>query len=232
MKNNVLRLSLSTSFLCVLISFYAQAQQTYEMVPLDYSYDALAPYIDVRTMDIHYNKHYAGYTNNLNKALKDMKVEHTATLEDLFRNISRYPVAVRNNAGGYYNHNLYWQNLTPDKDTRMSDLFKKAVEKRFSSLENLQKALSEASGKRFGSGWVWLIVNADHELEVTSTANQDNPLMDVAEEKGHPVLAIDVWEHAYYLNYQNRRKDYTEAVLQIINWRIVSDRYQTIISAQ
>ena len=196
----------------------------YTLQQLPYATNALEPVIDAQTMEIHYSKHHKTYVDNLNKALADVKVEDIS-LEDLIKNISKYPVAVRNNAGGDYNHTLFWNNLSPE-NTKPSDSLLNAINNKFGSLENLQKEINDIGLKRFGSGWVWLIIK-DGELNITSTPNQDNPLMDLSETKGTPILGIDIWEHAYYLKHQNKRADYLENIWKIINWNEVSSRYQS-----
>ncbi|WP_426482169.1 superoxide dismutase [Chryseobacterium sp. R2ACT005] len=196
----------------------------YTLQPLPYEISALEPVIDTKTMDIHFNRHHKTYVDNLNKALDEMEIENLS-LEELFINISKHPVAVRNNAGGHYNHAMFWKSLSPVA-TELSESLSKAINNQFGSLENLKKEVNEAGLKRFGSGWVWLIIK-DGALQIISTPNQDNPLMDTAEIKGVPILGIDVWEHAYYLKHENKRVDYLENIWKIINWKEVSWRYQT-----
>lgn len=208
--------------LCVSVS--AQFVQK----PLPYSYDALEPYIDAKTMEIHYSKHHAGYVKNLNDAIKGTALEKM-TLYDLFSKASSLPVAVRNNAGGHYNHEMFWSLLTPDKNTKPSDGLLVSITEKFGSMENLKQKLNQAALSRFGSGWVWLYVSGEKQLEISTTANQDNPLMDDAQNKGIPILGIDLWEHAYYLKYQNKRADYLLAIWNIINWNEVSARYNSIL---
>lgn len=198
----------------------AQFSQT----ALPYSYNSLEPHIDAQTMEIHYSKHHAGYVANLNKAL-DGKPEAALSLEEVLAKVSTLGDAVRNNAGGHYNHELFWSVLTPEKGTKPSDALQKAIEKHFGSVDELKTLLNNAAATRFGSGWAWLYVTADGSLAVCSTPNQDNPLMDLAQFKGTPVLGIDVWEHAYYLKYQNRRGDYLSEIWSVINWKEVSKRY-------
>ncbi len=190
---------------------------------LAYGFDALEPHIDAQTMQIHHDKHHQAYVDNLNKALAGTDGE-TKTLEELMANISAYPAAVRNNGGGHYNHTLFWTVLGPNGGQPEGDLAN-AINEAFGSLDGLKEKMNAAGATRFGSGWAWLIVK-DGKLEVTSTPNQDNPLMDVADVKGHPVLGIDVWEHAYYLKYQNKRPDYLSAIWNVINWAEVDKRYK------
>lgn len=196
---------------------------TYKLDPLPYDSAALEPHIDKETMEIHHGKHHQGYVNNLNKALEENADAASKSLEDLMANISKYNTAIRNNGGGHYNHRLFWNILT-DKSTSPSADLQKAIDEKFGGMDGLKEKLSQAGATRFGSGWAWLIVK-DGALEVTSTPNQDNPLMDVAEVQGTPILGIDVWEHAYYLKYQNKRPDYLNAVWNVINWDEVSKNY-------
>ncbi len=193
---------------------------------LPYAPEALEPHIDAQTMQIHHGKHHQAYVDNLNKALAGTDAEHK-TLEELMANISAYPAAVRNNGGGHYNHTLFWTILGPNGGSPSGDL-STAINEAFGSLDGLKEKMNNAGATRFGSGWAWLIVK-DGKLEVTSTANQDNPLMDVAEVKGTPILGIDVWEHAYYLKYQNRRPEYLGAVGNVINWAEVERRYKAAL---
>jgi Fe-Mn family superoxide dismutase len=190
---------------------------------LGYSFDALEPYIDAQTMEIHYTKHHRGYYDNFMKAAEEMALLQTP-LEEIMKNISKYSEVLRNNAGGYYNHNLFWANMTPDKKEVPAEL-KAAIEKDFGSWDAFTGEFGKAAKSRFGSGWAWLSVDPEGKLFVSSTPNQDNPLMDVAEKRGIPVLGLDVWEHAYYLKYQNRRAEYVEKFWNIIDWQAVADRY-------
>lgn len=195
---------------------------------LPYAYDALEPFIDNKTMETHYEKHHGGYVSNLNKAIAGISTTnniHTLELEAIIENISRYPLAVRNNAGGHYNHSLFWLLLTPEKHIKPSDKLADAINTAFGSFEEFKKKFSEAATGRFGSGWAWLIKNSLGGLEICSTSNQDNPLMDIADIKGIPILGLDVWEHAYYLKYQNKRADYIDAWWNIVNWKEVEKRY-------
>jgi Fe-Mn family superoxide dismutase len=196
----------------------------YELPKLKYKYDALEPLIDARTMEIHHTKHHATYTNNLNSALKDSGLEGK-NLELLFSEASKLPVAIRNNGGGYYNHNLYWDTLAPGGSTKPEGELLEAVKNAFGNEDIFKDTFVKAALTRFGSGWAWLVKN-DKALAVSSTPNQDNPLMDIAEVQGVPILCIDVWEHAYYLNYQNRRSDYIEAFWKLINWDEVARRFK------
>ncbi len=193
---------------------------------LQYAFDALEPHIDAQTMQIHHDKHHQAYVDNLNKALEGTDAADKS-LEELMANISSYAPAVRNNGGGHYNHSLFWEVLS-NNGSKPSGALAQAITDTFGSLEALQEKMSTAGATRFGSGWSWLSV-AGGKLQVSSTANQDNPLMDVAEVKGTPVLGIDVWEHAYYLKYQNKRPDYLKAIWNVINWDAVGARYDAAV---
>lgn len=196
----------------------------YVLPDLPYAHNALEPYIDQLTMEIHHGKHHQGYVNNLNNAIAGTELENMS-LEDIFRNMSRYPTAVRNNGGGHWNHDLFWKVLGPDGGGKPEGELLRAIEQRFSSFEDFREEFSRAGATRFGSGWAWLIVDSNGVLQVTSTPNQDNPLMDVAEQQGTPILGVDVWEHAYYLQYQNRRPEYLENFWSVVNWNEVERRY-------
>lgn len=199
---------------------------SFELPELPYDYNALEPYIDEQTMRIHHGKHHAGYTKKLNAALENTDVSGKS-IEDILKNISNYSVGVRNNGGGYYNHAIFWTVMGPDQGGSPSGELAEAIDSAFGSFDNFNSEFSAAAGSRFGSGWAWLCVDADGKLFVTSTPNQDNPLMDIAAQRGTPILGLDVWEHAYYLNYQNRRPDYVSAFFDVINWNAVSERYQS-----
>ncbi len=197
---------------------------SFELPKLPYSYTALEPWIDARTMEIHHTKHHGAYTTNLNNALQGSGSEGKP-IEEILQHVGTLPAAVRNNGGGFYNHNLYWEILTPGGSKQPGGVLLEAIQESFGSLAALKEAFAKAAVTRFGSGWAWLLLK-DNKLVVSSTPNQDNPLMDVAEVKGIPVLGIDVWEHAYYLNYQNRRPDYVEAFWNLINWDEVAGRFK------
>ncbi|CAH0195148.1 MULTISPECIES: superoxide dismutase [unclassified Pedobacter] len=197
----------------------------FELPALHYATDALEPHIDKTTMEIHHDKHHQAYVTNLNKALEG-KPEATSSIEEIVKNISKFPAAVRNNGGGHYNHSLFWNILGPNKGGEPAGDLAKAINETFGSFADLKTKLQEAGATRFGSGWAWLSVGADKKLQVSSTPNQDNPLMDVAEVKGAPILGIDVWEHAYYLKYQNKRPDYLAAIWNVINWDAVAELYK------
>lgn len=196
----------------------------FELAKLGYDYTALEPHIDARTMEIHHDKHHAAYTNNLNAAIVGTALEGK-TIEDILTKISGQSAAVRNNGGGFYNHNLYWDVIAPGGSPKPEGVLLSAINDSFGSLQNFQEAFVKAAVTRFGSGWAWLVLH-ENKLAVSSTPNQDNPLMDVAEVKGTPILGIDVWEHAYYLNYQNRRPDYVNAFWNLINWDEVARRFK------
>lgn len=191
---------------------------------LPYAHDALEPHIDAQTMEIHHGKHHAGYTSKLNAAIEGTDLENQS-VEDMMKNISKHSGAVRNNGGGFFNHSLFWQVMSPKGGGEPTGDIAAAIDEAFGSYGKFKEEFSSAAGSRFGSGWAWLIVGADGKLHVTSTPNQDNPLMDIAETKGTPVLGLDVWEHAYYLKYQNKRPDYVSAFFHVINWDEVNRRY-------
>lgn len=197
----------------------------FELPKLAYAYDALEPHIDARTMEIHHSKHHAGYTNNLNVAIAGTDLEGKS-IEEILANISQHSVAVRNNGGGFYNHDLFWKVMSPNGGGKPSGDLLTAIEKDFGSFDAFKEEFSKAAATRFGSGWAWLVKQADGKLVVTSTANQDNPLMDIADVKGTPILGLDVWEHAYYLKFQNRRPDYISVFWEVINWEEVVKRFQ------
>ncbi|MEM6261714.1 MAG: superoxide dismutase [Bacteroidota bacterium] len=197
---------------------------SFTLPDLPYAFDALEPHIDARTMEIHHDKHHAGYTNKLNAAIEGTPLAGHS-IEDILANVSQHSGGVRNNGGGFYNHDLFWKVMSPSGGGAPSGALADAINSAFGSYDGFKEAFAGAAGTRFGSGWAWLIKKADGSLAVTSTPNQDNPLMDVADEQGTPLLGIDVWEHAYYLNYQNRRPDYVQAFFNVINWDYVSELY-------
>jgi Fe-Mn family superoxide dismutase len=197
---------------------------SFKLPKLLYAYNALEPYIDARTMEIHHEKHHGGYTNNLNSAIQGTILEGK-TIEEILAGVSAHSPAVRNNGGGYYNHNLYWNIMAPGGVKSPEGELLDAINDSFGSVQDFKEAFTKAALTRFGSGWAWLVKQGD-SLVVSSTPNQDNPLMDVAEIKGTPVLGIDVWEHAYYLKYQNRRPDYVDAFWNVINWDEVARRFK------
>ena len=205
----------------------AVAGTGFTQTPLPYAYTALEPHIDARTMEIHYSKHAAAYASNLRDAAKEEGVDTTLPLEQVLATISKYSPKMRNNGGGHYNHELFWSILgagaSPEAGPEGGLL--KAIKTSFGSYETFVSQFETAAKTRFGSGWAWLLVDATGKLVVSSTPNQDNPLMDVAEVKGTPILGLDVWEHAYYLHYQNRRPDYVTAFWKVVNWKAVADRF-------
>jgi len=188
----------------------------FELPSLPYATNALEPNIDQATMEIHHGKHHNAYVTNLNAAVKGTDAE-SMKLEDILKSISKYSPAVRNNGGGHYNHSLFWTLLSPNGGGKPSGVVAAAIDKAFGSFDTFKEQFAAAGTSRFGSGWAWLVV-VNGELKITSTPNQDNPLMDVADVKGTPILALDVWEHAYYLKYQNRRPDYIAAFWNVVNW--------------
>jgi Fe-Mn family superoxide dismutase len=196
---------------------------------LPYSYSDLEPYIDARTMEIHYSKHHAGYVSKLNEAVKILEGNHPLDIKDIFENITDYSSTIRNNAGGHYNHEFFWTILTPDIETKLSLELSTAIDDAFGNFNEFKTIFTQEAISRFGSGWVWLIVTKNDGLIVTSTPNQDNPLMNDAPIKGTPILGIDLWEHAYYLKYQNRRSDYLESIWNVIDWDKVSELYNNAI---
>lgn len=199
--------------------------------PLPYAFGALTEAIDTTTMEIHYSKHAAGYATNVQDAAKAEGVDMNKPLEDVLYRISKYSQKMRNNAGGHYNHEMFWKCMSPNGGGKPSGKLALAIDSSFGSFETFKTQFSDAGKNRFGSGWAWLIIDNDKKLRITSTPNQDNPLMDVAtsEIKGFPLLALDVWEHAYYLRYQNKRPDYIAAWWKVVNWNYVQERYATVL---
>lgn len=200
-------------------------EMAFELPKLDYAYNALEPNVDAATMEIHHSKHHAAYTNNLNAALEG-SADASKSIEALMADVSKRSVAVRNNGGGFYNHSLFWKVIGPNGGGKPSGDLLQAIEKNFGSFDAFKEEFSKAAATRFGSGWAWLVKTADGKLVVSSTPNQDNPLMDVADVKGTPILGLDVWEHAYYLKYQNRRPDYIQAFWNVVNWDEVAARFK------
>lgn len=197
----------------------------FELPSLPYAFEALEPHIDARTMEIHHGKHHQAYVNNLNNALKDNADAAGKSLEEILASVSKFPMAVRNNGGGHWNHSLFWQLLSPTGGGLPTGKLADAITASFGSFDAFKEQFNTAATTRFGSGWAWLVLHGD-KLVVTSTANQDNPLMDIAEVKGTPILALDVWEHAYYLHYQNRRPDYIGAFWNVVNWEKASALFE------
>jgi Fe-Mn family superoxide dismutase len=211
LKNNIINLNIEI--------------MAFQLPALAYATDALEPHIDKMTMEIHHGKHHQAYVDNVNKALAGTEGENHK-IEDLMKSISKYPMPVRNNGGGHFNHTLYWSIMSPNGGGAPAGDLAKAIDAAFGSFEEFKKKFAEAGMTRFGSGWSWLSVSSDGKLQVSSTPNQDNPLMDIAEVKGTPILGMDVWEHAYYLKYQNKRADYVAAFMNVVNWNAVADRFE------
>ena len=197
---------------------------SFTLPKLPYSYDALEPHIDARTMEIHHTKHHNAYTTNLNSAIAGTELEGKS-IEDILRNLDMNNNAVRNNGGGFFNHNLFWETMSPNKGGKPAGKLGKAIDESFGSFDAFKKSFSKAAATRFGSGWAWLCVHKGGRLEICSTPNQDNPLMPNTGCEGYPILGLDVWEHAYYLNYQNRRPDYIQAFFNVVNWDKVTELF-------
>ena len=197
---------------------------SFELPSLSYAYTALEPHVDARTMEIHHTKHHQAYVTNLNAALNGSASEGKS-LDALMAEMSKQPAAVRNNGGGHYNHNLFWEIMSPNAGGQPAGELADAINTAFGSFDKFKEDFAKAGMTRFGSGWAWLIKH-DGKLVITSTPNQDNPLMDLADVKGFPLLGLDVWEHAYYLHYQNRRADYITAWWNVVNWNVVNERFQ------
>ncbi|ADB41362.1 superoxide dismutase [Spirosoma linguale] len=193
--------------------------------PLPYPSDSLEPNIDKQTMEIHHGKHHNAYVTNLNNAIAGTEMENKS-IEDLLASVSSAPVAVRNNGGGHYNHTLFWNTISGSGGGQPTGTLAEAIDSKFGSFDAFKEEFTKAATTRFGSGWAWLIVTPEGELAITSSPNQDNPLMDIAEVKGFPIIGLDVWEHAYYLKYQNRRPDYIAAYFNVVDWAAAEKRYQ------
>ena len=204
--------------------FGQQSDADFAFAPMPYAYDALEPHIDARTMQIHYEKHHRGYHNNLLKALNEVSANDKKTLKQVLGQLNGKSDALRNNAGGHFNHSFFWQTMSPDGGGLPSGILLEKIQQAFGSYENFQQQFKAAALSRFGSGWAWLCIGSNGKLFVSSTANQDNPLMDVAEQKGIPILGLDVWEHAYYLQYQNLRGNYIDAFWNVVDWKTVQSR--------
>jgi superoxide dismutase len=216
----------------VLLFFSLQLNaQGYNLPALKYTYESYEPFIDAQTMEIHHSKHHQAYVKNLNKAIAGINLEKI-TLNTLMLNVSQRADVIRNNAGGHFNHSLFWEILAPKEKqtTNITNEFDSEVKTTFGHLDSIKAKLNQAASTRFGSGWAWLIVTPDKKLVITSTPNQDNPIMDVAKDRGIPILGIDVWEHAYYLKYQNKRGDYLSAIWNLIDWGIVSEKYNAALT--
>ncbi len=219
-----------TVFGLLFVGQFAANGQTHTLPKLPYSYDALEPYIDAQTMEIHYSKHHQAYLTNLNKALSGTKAEKLP-LEDLLIAAERRGPAIRNNGGGHYNHSLFWSILSPDGAKTPNGKLADDIKNTFTSLDSLKKLLNAGATARFGSGWVWLYVTPENKLAVCSSPNQDNPIMDASKDnRGIPILGIDVWEHAYYLKYQNKRGDYLGAIWNVIDWNAVGEKYEQALN--
>ena len=201
-----------------------QILMAFELPQLNYAYDALEPHIDARTMEIHHSKHHNGYTNNLNTAIAGTDLE-TKSIETILGDLDMSNKSLRNNGGGFYNHSLFWNVMNPEGKEALSGELKDAILLAYGTFEDFKSAFSKAAATQFGSGWAWLCVHKGGKVEVCSTPNQDNPLMPGVSCSGTPILGLDVWEHAYYLNYQNRRPDYIEAFFSVINWTVVEKRF-------
>ncbi|WP_266362787.1 superoxide dismutase [Tellurirhabdus rosea] len=197
----------------------------FELAPLPYPSNALEPNIDQQTMEIHHGRHHNTYVTNLNNAVNGTDLAEKS-LEDLLAEVSKYPVAVRNNGGGHWNHTFFWNIMSPNGGGQPTGQLAEAINAKFGSFDALKEEFAKAATGRFGSGWAWLIVTENGELAITSTPNQDNPLMDVADQKGTPILGLDVWEHAYYLKYQNKRPDYIAAWWNVVDWNAANQRFQ------
>ncbi len=197
----------------------------FELAPLPYAADALEPFIDRQTMEIHHGKHHQAYVTNLNNAVNGTELAGHS-IEDILKNVGKAPVAVRNNGGGHWNHTFFWNSLKKNEGGKPTGALAQAIDGKFGSYDAFKEEFAKAATTRFGSGWAWLMVGADGELAVASTPNQDNPLMDVADKQGTPVLGLDVWEHAYYLKYQNKRPDYIAAFWNVVNWEVANQHYE------
>ena len=204
---------------------------TFKMVSLPFKYEELAPNIDALTMELHYSKHYLTYTNNLNKAVVGTEIDQLP-IEDILKKLDISNSDLRNNAGGYYNHSLFWETIAPKAGGQPKDTLASAINRDFGSFANFKSQFSDAAEKQFGSGWAWLITDKAGKLQVTSSSNQDNPLMPNATIKGSPILGLDVWEHSYYLNYQYKRKRYIDAFFNVINWKKVNEKYEDVMRAK
>ncbi|RXR30135.1 superoxide dismutase [Flavobacterium piscinae] len=203
----------------------------FEMIALPYAYNALEPHIDAKTMEVHFSKHHLGYANNLNKAIVGTEMANMS-IEDILKKLDPENKAVRNNGGGYYNHNFFWEIMAPNKGGEPTGAVAEAITKDFGSFADFKTQFTEAATKQFGSGWAWLIVDKTGKLVITTTANQDNPLMTKLGNTGTPILAVDVWEHAYYLKHQNKRKDYVEGFFNVINWDKVTEKYTAAVAVE
>lgn len=225
-KSSILTIAgLGTQLLPGNFLFATTPGDEFTLPKLPYEYTALEPNIDAMTMEIHYSRHHKAYVDNLNKAVNENKI--SGSLDELMKNMSKYPPAVRNNGGGHWNHSFFWKIMKPGGGGMPTGKIGEAINSSFNSFEEFKTKLEEAGTKRFGSGWAWLYLDANKKLTIGSTPNQDNPLMDLSDIKGKPILGIDVWEHAYYLKYQNKRGDYLKAWWNVVNWDQVTENFNT-----
>jgi Fe-Mn family superoxide dismutase len=221
------KLSIIQIIVIIMTTTALNAQQNsspFQLITLPYAYDALEPHIDARTMEIHHTKHHAAYVSNLNAAILGTEGEKMS-LQEILANTKKFDMKVRNNAGGVFNHDLFFLTLSPNGGGQPAGELATAIDAAFGGFENMKTQMNTAGAGRFGSGWAWLYVSSEGKLAIGSTPNQDNPLMDIAEFKGAPIFGIDVWEHAYYLKYQNRRADYLNAIWSVVDWNAVSKRF-------
>ncbi|MDD2982581.1 MAG: superoxide dismutase [Crocinitomicaceae bacterium] len=219
-------ISILIASLAIVLSHEVNAQAPYVLKKLNYEYNALAPYIDAQTMEIHHSKHHQGYVNNLNEALKENKDFAALKLEELLLLGEKLPVAIRNNGGGVYNHNLFFDILSPKLNTEPSKSLQASIDADFKGMKELKAQMNKAAASRFGSGWAWLVLTPGGKLVVTSTPNQDNPIMLGSEVRGIPIMGIDVWEHAYYLKYQNKRGEYLDSIWSVLDWNVISAKFE------
>lgn len=228
-RKDFIKTFIASAFAFKLGDVFASAPVSFDgmhtLAPLPYANDALEPHIDKMTMEIHHDRHHKAYVDNLNKAIAGTDMEKLS-IDQLLSNISKYPVAVRNNGGGHWNHTFFWQIMAPNAGGMPTGKLSDAITATFGGFDKMKEEFGKAATTRFGSGWAWLIVTPDKKLKIVSTANQDNPLMDVVTDKGTPILALDVWEHAYYLKYQNKRADYVTAFWNVVNWKKVSENFE------
>ncbi|HQO58210.1 MAG TPA: superoxide dismutase [Candidatus Omnitrophota bacterium] len=231
MKNVTIMIMVCVMALVLEAGVVKAQEAVYVFKPLPYAFDALEPYIDAQTMEIHYSRHHQAYFNNMVKALQGTEWDGQP-LESLFAGMTKLPVELRNNAGGHWNHAMFWDVMSPQGGGTPTGELAKSIDASFGSFEAFKQQFSQAAAARFGSGWVWLCVGADGMLFVSSTANQDNPLMDVVSPRGTPLLGLDVWEHAYYLKYQNKRSSYVDAFWNVVNWPEVAKRYSAAKTLQ
>jgi superoxide dismutase, Fe-Mn family len=217
-------------FALFLAAGFTVSGQPFQLSPLGYRFDALEPHLDALTMEIHYTRHHQSYVTNLNKAIAGTPGEHKSIVEILL-NMNAYPAAVRNNGGGHYNHSLFWEMMSPTPAKKPSAALEKAIIGSFGTIDSLKREINRKAMGQFGSGWAWLIVTPDNRLAVTATPNQDNPLMNVVATRGIPIIGIDVWEHAYYLKFQNKRGDYLGSIWNVIDWNVISARYDAAIAS-